>query len=265
MPRWATRGGGTRSSQGLIGRAAATTSAAAASGTVTGRIHLVSATAGTPAMTASGRLRTVSRSGIDDLSRPSPAPQRRGGGSGANIPPARTNRGRRGRARRPPIEIGGRASMPRLMPLSWPEVLDHLVKLGVAYLLALPIGWVQEREERSAGVRTFPLVAVASCGLVLVGAKVLGEDTGAQARVLEGLITGIGFIGGGAILKSGRSVQGTATAASIWNVGVIGAAAGHGLHDIAAILSALNLATLRFLLPLKRAAIESGEADRRPS
>ena len=49
---------------------------------------------------------------------------------------------------------------------------------GPASPLALPIGWVQERGERSAGVRTFPPVAVASCGLVLVGLESLGEDAG---------------------------------------------------------------------------------------
>lgn len=151
-----------------------------------------------------------------------------------------------------------------ITPLSWPEILDHLIKLGVAYLLALPIGWIQERDERSAGVRTFPLVALASCGLVVVGIKMMGSAD-AQSRVLQGLITGIGFIGAGAILKGERSVQGTATAASIWNVGVIGAAAGQGLIDIAVILSIVNFVTLRVLLPLKRAAQAQGGKDSAPS
>ena len=44
------------------------------------------------------------------------------------------------------------------------EILPHLIALGLAYLLALPIGWNREKEERSAGLRTFPLVAVATCG-----------------------------------------------------------------------------------------------------
>ncbi|WP_163360699.1 MgtC/SapB family protein, partial [Klebsiella aerogenes] len=48
------------------------------------------------------------------------------------------------------------------------EVLSHLASLTVAYGLALPIGWNREREERSAGIRTFPLVAMAACGFVLV-------------------------------------------------------------------------------------------------
>ena len=148
--------------------------------------------------------------------------------------------------------------MPGLTALSWPEVLDHLVKLGLAYLLALPIGWSQERAERSAGLRTFPLVAVASCGLMIVALKVMKGSAEAEARVLEGMITGIGFIGGGAILKGLHSVQGTASAASIWNVGIIGATVAYGLYDIALILSLINLATLRLLMPLKRDVVSVG-------
>ncbi|MDO8775489.1 MAG: MgtC/SapB family protein [Burkholderiaceae bacterium] len=83
------------------------------------------------------------------------------------------------------------------------ELLSHVISLVVAYVLALPIGWNREREERSAGIRTFPLVAMAACGFVLVAISVLGATSAGQARILEGLITGVGFIGGGAILKHG--------------------------------------------------------------
>jgi putative Mg2+ transporter-C (MgtC) family protein len=90
---------------------------------------------------------------------------------------------------------------------------------------------------------------MASCGYLLV----LGSqpDAAAQSRVLQGLITGIGFVGGGAILKEGATVKGTATAASIWNAGVIGAAVAMRQYEIAILLAALNLFTLRALLPIK--------------
>jgi putative Mg2+ transporter-C (MgtC) family protein len=90
---------------------------------------------------------------------------------------------------------------------------------------------------------------MASCGYLLV----LGSqpDAAAQSRVLQGLITGIGFVGGGAILKEGATVKGTATAASIWNAGVIGARVAMGQYEIAILLAALNLLTLRALLPIK--------------
>lgn len=80
-------------------------------------------------------------------------------------------------------------------------------------------------------------------------------------------MTGIGFIGGGAILKGGVSVHGTATAASIWNTGAIGAAVAYGRYEIAILLSLVNFATLHFLTPLKRnrASIKEDEiADHDP-
>src|SRR3546814_78960 len=183
---------------------------------------------------------------------------------------------------------------------SWWEITTHIISLAIAYALALPVGRDRENDARSAGIRTFPLVAIDSCGFVLVGiaiigrtspAKarlleglimvvavssgvhrpvgwerendarsagnltfplvsivsfvlvsvgiaVLGRTSPAQARLLEGLITGVGFIGGGAILKKGDKSSGTATAASLWATGALGAAVGYGLYDIAFILSA---------------------------
>jgi len=78
------------------------------------------------------------------------------------------------------------------------------------------------------------------------------SDPASQSRVLQGLITGIGFIGGGAIVKEGASVKGTATAASVWNAGVIGASVAMDHYGIALVLTLLNLFTLRTLLPLKK-------------
>ena len=62
------------------------------------------------------------------------------------------------------------------------ELLSHVISLVVAYVLALLIGWNREREERSAGIRTFPLVAMAACGFVLVAISVLGATSAGQPR-----------------------------------------------------------------------------------
>src|SRR5688572_21288107 len=91
------------------------------------------------------------------------------------------------------------------------RVIPHVVALAFAYALAFPIGWNREHEERSAGLRTFPLVALASCGFVQATEALLQTSPEGMARIIEGLITGVGFIGGGAILKQGATVQGTAT------------------------------------------------------
>lgn len=139
--------------------------------------------------------------------------------------------------------------------------LSHLVSLAVAYVLALPIGWNREREERSAGLRTFPLVAMAACGFVMIAIEVLGATSEQQSRILEGLMTGIGFIGGGAILKQGDRAKGTATAASLWATGAIGAAVGYGQLDIAVILALVTVLTLVLMTPLRRAVQERAEDE----
>ena len=141
------------------------------------------------------------------------------------------------------------------------QAISHLIALAVAYALALPIGWNREREERSAGLRTFPLVAMASCGFVMIATEVLGPDSQQHSRILEGLMTGIGFVGGGAILKQGDRAKGTATAASLWATGAIGAAVGYGQLDIAVILSLFTVLTLVLMTPLRRAVQERAEAD----
>lgn len=138
----------------------------------------------------------------------------------------------------------------------------HLVSLGVAYLLALPIGWNREREERSAGLRTFPLVAMAACGFVMMAIEVIGADSEQQSRIMEGLMTGIGFIGGGAILKQGNQAKGTATAASLWATGAIGAAVGYGQLDIAVILSLVTVLTLVLMTPLRKVVQDGADLDR---
>ena len=127
---------------------------------------------------------------------------------------------------------------------------SNIGKILIAYLLTLPLGWMREKESHSVGVRTFPIVAMASCGYLLVTRS--GTSSDAFTRVLQGLIAGIGFIGGGAILKEGTMIHGAATAASIWNTGVIGAAVALGKFDIALILAVLNAFTFKYLGRVKR-------------
>lgn len=136
-----------------------------------------------------------------------------------------------------PIDLGGA------------NLWTTLVRILVSYLLTWPIGWEREKEVHSVGVRTFPIVAVASCGYILIA---FPNDTAAQSRVLQGLIAGIGFVGGGAIVKEGSTVRGTATAASIWCTGVIGAAVAMGRYEVAVALSGLTFMTLKLLWRYKQ-------------
>jgi putative Mg2+ transporter-C (MgtC) family protein len=147
------------------------------------------------------------------------------------------------------------------------EIVPHVAALVVAYLLALPVGWNREKEERSAGLRTFPLVAVAACGFVQAAEGLAHQEPEAMARIVEGIITGMGFIGGGAILRLKDSVKGTATAASLWATGAMGTAVGLGSYDVAVVLSLITLLTLWILSPLKSELVqepdgaETGEGE----
>lgn len=135
--------------------------------------------------------------------------------------------------------------MEQLSQISWLEVLGNLAHLGVAFALAAPLGWDREVSERGPGLRTFPLVAIGSCAFLIIGRSLL-EGSESHARLLYGLMTGIGFIGGGSILKDRGNVSGTATAASIWNTGAIGAAVAWQRYEIAIALSVVNFTLLHF-------------------
>jgi putative Mg2+ transporter-C (MgtC) family protein len=134
------------------------------------------------------------------------------------------------------------------------DLAAHLAVLLIAYVLALPIAWDRERNERSAGLRTFPLVAIAACGFIQAAETVTNQNPEATARIVEGLINGVGFIGGGAILVGKASIRGTATAASLWATGAIGAAVGLGAYETAIVLSVMTFLTLRFMTNFKSEA-----------
>ena len=102
---------------------------------------------------------------------------------------------------------------------------------------------------RPAGLRTFPIVSVASCAFVLVGLGAFPNDLDAQSRILQGLMTGIGFIGGGAILKQSDTgmVRGLTTAASLWTTAAIGAAVAYERFELAALLTIVNFVILHWM------------------
>lgn len=125
---------------------------------------------------------------------------------------------------------------------------EMLLPLAVAYALAALVGFERGKAARTAGFRTFPLVALGVAAYTLIGEHVLsGSD--ARSRLIQGVLTGIGFIGGGAILKTKGEVHGLATAASLWNAGCIGLAAAYGEYALATVLALANLLTLHLFRP----------------
>ncbi|BDS07135.1 hypothetical protein NT6N_21750 [Oceaniferula spumae] len=126
-------------------------------------------------------------------------------------------------------------------------VWRNLCMLGIAYLLSLPIGWDREKTARSAGIRTFPLVAVSSCAFVLMAVDMENQVNGEIfSRAYSGIITGLGFLGGGVILKQSKKVHGMSTAAAIWLTGALGVACALERYENAVALALVCYLSLRF-------------------
>ena len=115
-----------------------------------------------------------------------------------------------------------------------------VVRVVVAALLGGIIGWEREQKGRAAGLKTHILVAVGSA-LFVLAPYLAGIDGGDNTRVMQGIVSGIGFLGAGAILRSrdGSRVEGLTTAASIWMTAAIGMAAGMGKEILALVTTLL--------------------------
>ena len=134
------------------------------------------------------------------------------------------------------------------------QLLGLVTSIALACVLAFPLGWERKRHSHAdVGLRVFPLVAVGACVYIFVGQQVLGGEHGnEQADILQGLMTGVGFVGGGAIIKHSGSVSGLATAAALWTTGAIGAAVGYRFYSLAVVLTLVNLFILAVSRRLKR-------------
>jgi putative Mg2+ transporter-C (MgtC) family protein len=132
----------------------------------------------------------------------------------------------------------------------WQEVAGVLLKLGLGVLLAGAVGWEREIHGRPAGVRTHMLVALGTMLFSEVGAAFGGDP----ARVAAQVVTGIGFLGAGTILRTGGEIRGLTTAASIWAVAAISmaVAAGGAFMTIAVAGTILALITLTWVDRLER-------------
>jgi len=121
---------------------------------------------------------------------------------------------------------------------------EDLVKLFLAVILGGLIGWERELYDKPAGFRTNTLICLGSTLFTIFSLKV-GTIPGADsARIAAQIVSGIGFLGAGAIIRRGEAVLGLTTAATIWFVASIGMGIGTGLYEISCIGTALGLAIL---------------------
>ncbi|MCW2285123.1 putative Mg2+ transporter-C (MgtC) family protein [Rhodoblastus acidophilus] len=140
--------------------------------------------------------------------------------------------------------------------------MDLTIGVAVAFVLATLIGAERQYRQRSAGLRTNVLVAVGAATFVSLGCRINGP-TGA-AQIAAYVVSGIGFLGAGAIMKDGSKVWGLNTAATLWCSAAIGALAGYGLVVEAVVVTAAVLAGNTLLRPLVD-AINRAPFDERTS
>lgn len=130
--------------------------------------------------------------------------------------------------------------------MSWEDVG---LRFAFATILPFLIGLERFLRRKPIDFRPFVIISVGSCGLVMASIEMLQSvnDTNSNidpTRVIEGVITGIGFLGAGAMFREGNYVQGAGSAAAIWVAGAIGLSCGMGEIWLATIMAAIVLSLL---------------------
>jgi len=135
------------------------------------------------------------------------------------------------------------------------EWLEIAARLGIAVLLGAVLGINRDLHHKPAGLRTHALVSLGSAVAVISVTFGVNVDAGSLSRVIQGLVTGVGFIGAGVILHhdSDRRIAGLTTAASVWVAAILGAAAGAGKWPIALVALVFTIAVLAFGGQIERA------------
>ncbi len=141
------------------------------------------------------------------------------------------------------------------------QLLHVIIRLTAAAILGAVIGMQRERAGKPAGVRTHMLVTLGTCVFVLACSG-YGMSSDGLSRVVQGIITGIGFIGAGSILKLNeeRDIQGLTTSAGIWMTAAVGVAVGLGALGLALLAAFTTLVILAFAGRIDSAA-DSKPAD----
>ena len=149
---------------------------------------------------------------------------------------------------------------------------DVLIRIAAATFLPLLIGIERFVRDKPIDFRPFVIISVGACGLLIASMELLqtASDPNSQidpTRVIEGVITGIGFLGAGAMFRQGNFVQGAGSAAAIWAAGAIGLTCGLGEIWLAALMTGIVLLLLIISGPVtdKWDAGHSEEAEPRGS
>ncbi|MBO4370234.1 MAG: MgtC/SapB family protein [Paludibacteraceae bacterium] len=143
------------------------------------------------------------------------------------------------------------------------EISTICLRLLLAWLLGIAIGFERQRKREGAGIRTFSLIAISCCaGMCLsiwIPQNYADLPNGDPGRIAAQIITGVGFLGAGCILRSKASVQGMTTAATVWTTAIIGMLAGASLIIPAIVLTLLTLFALIIVSKYEKKADLTGE------
>jgi putative Mg2+ transporter-C (MgtC) family protein len=134
------------------------------------------------------------------------------------------------------------------MPAAAGPFLGTCAALLIAFVCGGLIGLERQIRQRNAGLRTMVLVSVGAAAFVNLGGRLLGAD--GETRIIAYVVSGIGFLGAGVIMKEGLQVRGLNTAATLWATAAVGAFAGGALYGEAGVVTALVLAGNTLLRPL---------------
>lgn len=130
--------------------------------------------------------------------------------------------------------------------------MDIVIRLGLAALLGMMVGYERERQNQPAGLRTHTILAIGSCLAMTISINLAMQfqplvPNGDPARLAAQVVSGIGFLGAGAILRYGTNVKGLTTATSLWTIAIVGLAVGAG-HYFASIATTVALLIVLVLL-----------------
>jgi putative Mg2+ transporter-C (MgtC) family protein len=132
------------------------------------------------------------------------------------------------------------------------ELTALTVRLLLAAALGAVIGFERELRQKEAGLRTNMLITMGTALFTIMSMELAAGPGDDRTRVASQIVTGIGFLGGGAILHEKGSVKGLTTAATIWMNAAIGMAAGTGRYGLAVVATVITLLTLSALFPFER-------------
>ncbi len=137
-----------------------------------------------------------------------------------------------------------------MIETSFLETSDFMMRLGSALFLGGAIGFERQWRQKSAGLRTNTLVSLGAAAYILLSVHINGVEGGDAGRIAAQIVTGIGFLGAGVIMKDGLNIQGLNTAATIWCSAAVGCLAGMGMFLEALIVTVAIIATHLIMRPI---------------